>query len=110
MDNLKSEFVSTVSHELRTPVTSISGSLGLMLGGVVGETPAKAKELIDIAYKNTHHLLTLINDILDIEKIQSGKMEFDNQAAGIDAANRTGYQYKRRICRTIPGEFQIVEK
>ena len=77
MDRLKSEFVSTVSHELRTPLTSIRGSLGLIAGGVVGELPAQAKGLVDIAYGNTERLLTLINDILDIEKIQSGKIDFD---------------------------------
>ncbi len=77
MDRLKSEFVSTVSHELRTPLTSIRGSLGLVAGGVAGELSAQAQGLIDIAYSNTDRLLTLINDILDIEKIQSGKMDFD---------------------------------
>lgn len=77
MDLLKSEFVSTVSHELRTPLTSIRGSLGLIAGGVVGELPDQAKGLVDIAYSNTGRLLTLINDILDIEKIQSGKLSFD---------------------------------
>lgn len=77
MDRLKSEFVSTVSHELRTPLTSIRGSLGLLAGGVAGELPAQAKGLIQIAYSNTERLLTLINDLLDIEKIQSGKIDFD---------------------------------
>ena len=77
MDRLKNEFVSMVSHELRTPLTSIRGSLGLVGGGVAGELPAQAKALIDIAYSNTERLLTLINDILDTEKIQSGKINFD---------------------------------
>lgn len=77
MDRLKSEFVSTVSHELRTPLTSIRGSLGLVAGEVTGELPAQAKALIDIAYSNTERLLALINDILDIEKIQSGEIDFD---------------------------------
>jgi PAS domain S-box-containing protein len=76
MDNMKSEFVSTVSHELRTPLTSIRGSLGLIAGGVTGELPAQAKPLIEVAYRNTDRLLTLINDILDIDKIQSGKIDF----------------------------------
>jgi PAS domain S-box-containing protein len=77
VDRLKSEFVSTVSHELRTPLTSIRGSLGLVLGGVTGELPAQSKSLLDIAYKNTERLVRLINDILDIEKIESGKMSFE---------------------------------
>lgn len=77
VEQLKSEFVSTVSHELRTPLTSIRGSLGLVLGGVTGELPAQSKNLLDIAYKNTERLVRLINDILDIEKIESGKMSFE---------------------------------
>jgi signal transduction histidine kinase len=72
----KSEFVSTVSHELRTPLTSISGSLDLILGGVVGKVSDKVQGLIEIASNNTQRLLSLINDLLDIEKIEAGKMEF----------------------------------
>lgn len=77
IERLKSEFVSTVSHELRTPLTSIRGSLGLIAGGVAGQLPAQAAKLIDIAYNNSERLVRLINDILDIEKIESGKMQFD---------------------------------
>lgn len=72
----KSEFVSTVSHELRTPLTSINGSLSLILGGVVGDIPEKVMGLLEIASNNTNRLLSLINDLLDIEKIEAGKMEF----------------------------------
>ncbi|MEQ6341193.1 MAG: PAS domain S-box protein [Gammaproteobacteria bacterium] len=77
VDRLKNEFVSTVSHELRTPLTSIRGALGLIAGGVAGEIPAQAKGLVDIAHNNCERLVRLINDILDIEKIESGKMVFD---------------------------------
>lgn len=76
IERLKNEFISTVSHELRTPLTSIRGSLGLVLGGVAGEISAQGKSLIDIAHKNAERLGRLINDILDIEKIESGKLEF----------------------------------
>lgn len=76
MEQMKNEFISTVSHELRTPVTSIRGSLGLLAGGVAGKLPKQAKELIDIANNNSERLIRLINDILDIEKIESGKMRF----------------------------------
>jgi PAS domain S-box-containing protein len=79
IDRMKSEFVSTVSHELRTPLTSIRGSLGLVWGGVTGELPEKAKNLIGIAKNNCERLIRLINDILDSEKIESGKMRFDLQ-------------------------------
>ena len=76
MERLKSEFVSTVSHELRTPLTSIRGALGLIASGVVGALPDKAQELIGIAHKNSDRLSQLINDILDIEKMESGRMQF----------------------------------
>jgi PAS domain S-box-containing protein len=77
LERLKSEFVSTVSHELRTPLTSIRGSLGLLSGGVAGGLPDKARGLIEIAKNNCERLIRLINDMLDIEKIESGKMTFN---------------------------------
>jgi PAS domain S-box-containing protein len=73
---MQKEFISTVSHELRTPLTSIRGSLGLILAGVVGELPPKVHALLDIANNNSERLVTLINDILDSEKITAGKMDF----------------------------------
>jgi PAS domain S-box-containing protein len=76
-ERFKSEFISVVSHELRTPLTSIRGSLGLVNSGVAGELPAKAKQLIDVAWRNTDRLADLINDILDIEKIESGHVRLD---------------------------------
>ncbi|CAN7403073.1 DAHL domain-containing protein [Polaromonas sp. LjRoot131] len=79
IDRMKSEFVSTVSHELRTPLTSIRGSLGLIVGGVAGDLPPMAKNLVSIATSNCERLIRLINDILDSEKIESGKMRFDMQ-------------------------------
>lgn len=77
VDRLKREFVSTVSHELRTPLTAIKGSLGLLTGGVGGELPGLAKELAATAQKNADRLLVLINDILDLEKVETGRMAFD---------------------------------
>jgi light-regulated signal transduction histidine kinase (bacteriophytochrome) len=75
----KTEFVSTVSHELRTPLTSISGALGLVLGGVLGAVPERMKSVLDIAHRNALRLSHLINDLLDIEKIVAGKMRLENQ-------------------------------
>lgn len=71
---MKDAFVSTVSHELRTPLTSIAGSLGLLAGGAGGELPDKAARLIGIAHSNSQRLVRLINDILDVEKLESGKL------------------------------------
>ncbi len=77
VERLKDEFVSTVNHELRTPLTSIAGSLGLLAGGAAGELPPGAARLIGIAHANCQRLIRLINDVLDVEKIESGKMRFD---------------------------------
>ncbi len=75
IERMKNEFVSTVSHELRTPLTSIQGSLGLVAGGVVGDVPEKARQLLEIAHKNSQRLVLLVNDILDIQKIESGRLD-----------------------------------
>ncbi len=77
IERLKNEFVSTVSHELRTPLTSIAGMLELLNAEVVGTLPAEAKEMVHVAYNNSQRLIRLVNDILDIEKIESGRMPFD---------------------------------
>jgi signal transduction histidine kinase len=77
MDQMKNEFISTVSHELRTPLTSIKGSLGLISGGVAGNISPDTRHLVNIAEKNTERLLLFINDLLDMEKIESGKMDFN---------------------------------
>ncbi len=79
VDRLKNEFVSVVSHELRTPLTSIRGSLGLVLGGVAGEVAPSQRKLLDIAHINSERLVRLINDLLDIDKIASGKMDLNLQ-------------------------------
>jgi PAS domain S-box-containing protein len=73
LDRLKDEFISTVSHELRTPLTSIRGALGLLSSGILGEVNDKAANLLRIASTNSDRLVRLINDILDLERIQSGK-------------------------------------
>ncbi len=77
IEQMKNEFVSTVSHELRTPLTSISGALGLINGGALGEVPPAMQQMLEIAYRNSQRLGHLINDLLDMEKIAAGKMSFD---------------------------------
>jgi signal transduction histidine kinase len=77
VERLKDEFVATVSHELRTPLTSIAGSLGLLAGGAVDKLPDSALRLITIAHSNCQRLVRLVNDILDIETIESGAIAFD---------------------------------
>ncbi len=75
IERLKGEFVSTVSHELRTPLTSIRGALGLLSSGLLGPIAEKGQRMLEIAVTNTDRLVRLINDILDLERIESGKIE-----------------------------------
>ena len=115
MERLKSEFVSTVSHELRTPLTSIRGALGLVNAGITGALPDKAREMIDIACKNSDRLTQLINDILDIEKIESGRMQFELHRhslrrlleQSIDTNRAYGQQYRVDF-RLQPGDAEVV--
>ncbi len=76
VERLKSEFVATVSHELRTPLTSIRGALGAVLGKASIELPDKVRRLLETANRTSERLTVLINDILDLEKIESGHMAF----------------------------------
>ncbi|MDH5527428.1 MAG: response regulator [Nitrospirota bacterium] len=109
MEAMKGEFISTVSHELRTPLTSIRGALGLLRGGAAGPIPDKAAELLGIAHNNTERLLLLINDILDIDKIESGNMPFrfvpTELAAFIQEAvtSHEGYAQQHGVTFSITG-------
>ena len=75
-EKMKEGFISTVSHELRTPMTSIKGSLSLLLSDSVCEIPEAGKAMLDVAYNNSERLIRLINDILDVDKMLSGKMTY----------------------------------
>jgi PAS domain S-box-containing protein len=106
-ERLRRDFVATVSHELRTPFTSIAGSLGLLDGGALGSVPDGMKRLLRIALDNSRRLTRLINDILDIEKLEAGKMNFSLrrtdvkalvvQAIEANAAFADGYNVKARL-------------
>lgn len=75
-ERLKNEFVATVSHELRTPLTSIAASLALLTSGKAGELPPQALRLAAIAHSNGERLVRLVSDILEIEKIEAGRVTF----------------------------------
>ena len=75
LDRMKDEFISTVSHELRTPLTSLRAALGLVTGGTLASRPEKLQQMLDIATGNTDRLVRLVNDILELERIGSGKAE-----------------------------------
>ena len=77
VERMKNEFISIVSHELRTPLTSIRGSLGLLASGLLLKFPDKADKMLKIAVENTDRLVRLINDILDIERLESGKVTIE---------------------------------
>ncbi len=83
IDVLKTNFVSMVSHDLRTPMTAIKGFLSLLLGGAAGELTAQQKEYIEIAKNNSERLLNLINDLLDISKIESGRFTIEKSTCDI---------------------------
>ncbi|MGG6263742.1 PAS domain S-box protein [Leptolyngbya sp. AN03gr2] len=74
VDRMKDEFISVVSHELRTPLTSIRGALGILASGVFHDRPAQADQMLKIALNNSDRLVRLVNDILTLERLQSGKV------------------------------------
>src|SRR5439155_18512449 len=92
VERAKSEFVSVASHELRTPMTSVKTSLSLLLAGAAGPRDASARELLEIAVRNADRMIRLINDLLDLSRLEAGRMEFqlepvplaDGVAAGVE--------------------------
>ncbi|GGQ07418.1 PAS domain-containing protein [Shewanella litoralis] len=83
LQKVKDDFISTVSHELRTPLTSINGALNLLQSGKIIALPEKAQKLMDIASSNCMQLSRLINDLLDIDKLAAGKMQFEMKKLNI---------------------------
>ena len=114
-ERMKQEFTSTLSHELRTPLTSIIGSLQLINSGVMGDIEKDTLELTTIAERNGQRLLDLINDILDVEKIESGKLtlvpevlELDELIAESLTLNR-GYAERFKVKFDMSGALQHVK-
>lgn len=109
VERLQSEFVSTVSHELRTPLTSIRGSLGLVASGVTGPLAKETQEYIDIALVNTERLVRLINDILDIEKIQSGALQLRPVQMELAKAVRQAIHANATFAAAYQVTLQLIE-
>lgn len=107
IDRMKSEFVASVSHELRTPLTSIAGSLGLLSNGAGGALPDRAARLVAIASSNADRLVRLINDILDIEKIDAGKMNFDNRILSLAAIVTQAVELNRPYAQRLGVDITI---
>jgi PAS domain S-box-containing protein len=107
-----SEFYSTVSHELRTPLTSIRGALGLIDDDIIEHGSTESREMIRIARTSSERLVRLINDILDLKKIESGKLELIKEeitasallSKGIDAMEGMAREAKVEISHSVdPG-------
>lgn len=94
-EQMKDEFVSTVSHELRTPLTSIRGALGLVLGKSADELSDKNRAMIEMANRNCERLTLLINDILDLEKIESGNLELAFKVVDLDLIAKQAVYYNQ---------------
>jgi signal transduction histidine kinase len=117
MEQLKNEFISIVSHELRTPLTSISASLGLIRAGVGGEASQKVQTLVDVALRNTERLVRLVNDMLDVQRIESNALAFDlrpflvqpllAQAIEVNQAYAAGFGVDLSLVQ-IPGDARIL--
>jgi len=85
VEKLKADFMATMSHELRTPLTSIKGALGVVSSGVVGQLTDKSAGMLLIALRNVDRLIHLINDFLDLEKLEAGQMDFRMEATDLSA-------------------------
>jgi signal transduction histidine kinase len=79
LDQLKSDFMATMSHELRTPLTSVIGYSDMLLSGITGELNEKQNNFVESILKNGEHLLNLINDVLDLTKIEAGRLELNRE-------------------------------
>ena len=104
---MKSEFTSTVSHELRTPLTAIKEGIALVVDGLAGEINEEQKELLDISKKNVDRLARLINDVLDFQKIESGKMTFNMKGNDINAIAKDVYEIMAPTAANIGVELLL---
>jgi PAS domain S-box-containing protein len=106
-ERVKKEFTSTLSHELRTPLTSIIGSLQLINSGIVGELPKDVAELSGVAERNGQRLLDLINDLLDIEKIESGKLTLNPERVRLDELVRESMVLNKAFADRFKVRFEL---
>lgn len=109
VDRMKSEFIAAVSHELRTPLTSIRGSLGLISGGAAGAISEKVARLVNVAYQNAGRLTLIINDILDAEKIESGRLSLDLAAHALAPLLEQSVEQNRGYGLTHKVRFELCQ-
>jgi signal transduction histidine kinase len=109
-ERIKNDFISNVSHELRTPLTSIRGATGLLMGPLKGELTERALHLANVADRNALRLLTLVNDLLDADKMESGKLDFafepiDLNEVALEAAEMNrAYAARREVTLALGRE------
>ncbi|MFZ6689312.1 ATP-binding protein [Undibacterium sp. SXout11W] len=107
IERMKNEFISTVSHELRTPLTAIRGALGLLMGGAMGTLPEKILPLLTMAHKNSASLTRLINDLLDIQKIEAGKMDFLMERINLTVLLQVAVQSNQSLAQELGVTLRI---
>jgi len=116
VEKAKTEFVSMVSHELRTPMTSVKTSLALLLGGAAGTLEPAAHELLEVALRNADRLIRLVNDLLDLSRLEAGRMDFrfepvavaDAVAAGVEMVAAFAKARGVTLRTQSPAEPQVV--
>jgi signal transduction histidine kinase len=108
LDSAKSEFLSIASHELRTPMTSIKGSLGLLKSGITGKLDPAGIHLIDIAEKETDRLIRLINDLLDLAKIEANSVQFDKKWSSVEELIKKTLQSLEGLASAAGVHFELV--
>lgn len=101
VDLMKDRFVSAVSHELRTPLTAMLGSLGLFAEGVAGELSERGKTLLAIAHTNVERLVRLVNDILGLDDIQTGKLQLHQTPAALATLLEQVVEYGQKRARSV---------
>ena len=108
LERLKGEFVSVVSHELRTPLTSIRGALGLLASGRLGDAKEKSQRMLDLAVTNTDRLIRLINDILDVERIEAGSIAMERVwCEGVEASRQVA-EVLRPVAERAGIELRVI--
>jgi PAS domain S-box-containing protein len=109
VERMKSEFVANVSHELRTPLTAIIGSLGVIQSDMLDEVPQHVKVFLDMAAQNSERLASLINDILDTEKIESGLISFQFQPVPVNSFLQHAIDLNRAYAEHMKVRFELVQ-
>ena len=116
LDRMKSMFIASMSHELRTPLNSIIGFTGLLLQGISGKIDEEARQDLNIVYNSSQHLLSLINDVIDISKIEAGKLDIHFEDVKLDdlieeiitTVSKDAEKKKLKIKTELPEALTIV--